>query len=100
MSELENQIILLLHRTGNAHGQYETTVLNGVYDVNWAPWYADWAIQNGLNELLGTRFDAGSLGRLLHDINEDHRREGYGLSWAEYTARRLVQMFAQVNAKP
>jgi hypothetical protein len=100
MSELQNQITLLLGRTGYAHGHYETTVLNGVYDVDWAPWYADWAIQNGLNELLGTSFDADSLGRLFFDINEDHRRDGHGLSWAVFTAQRLVQMFVQVNAKP
>ena len=100
MNELENQLADLLRRTGNAHGHYETTVLHGVYDVNWAPWYADWAIQNGLNELLSTRFDTGALGKLLFEINEDHRREGQGSSWAEYTARRLVQMFAAAGSKP
>lgn len=94
MNELENKIAGLLRRTGNAHGQYESTVLNGVYDVNWAPWYADWAIKNGLNELLGTHFGANALGQLLFEINEDHQREGHGQSWAEFTARRLVQSFA------
>lgn len=94
MNELEQHVTELLRRTGNAHGQYETTVLNGVYDTNWAPWYADWAIRNGLNERLGTRFDAESLGKTLFEINEDHGRDGRGLTWAEYTARRLVETFA------
>ena len=84
-----------MRRTGNAHGQYETTVLHGVYDLDWAPWYADWAITNGLNELIGTQFDALELGKLLFTINEDHQREGRGLSWAEFTAQELVERFAQ-----
>jgi hypothetical protein len=94
MNALEQQITGLLRRTGNAHGQYETTVLHGVYDQDWAVWYADWAIKNGLNELLGTGFDATAFGNLLSEINEDHQREGRNLTWAEFTAQRLAQMFA------
>ncbi len=98
MNNLETQITTLLRRAGSAHGVYETSVLKGVYDQDWAVWYADWALKNGLPELLGTRFeaeqfDAASFGKLLFDINQDHVREGHGLSWAEFTARRLEQMF-------
>jgi hypothetical protein len=30
-----------LKRTAAAHGVYENTVLNGVYDDNWPEWYAE-----------------------------------------------------------
>ena len=100
MNELETQITTLLRRAGSAHGAYETSVLKGVYDQDWAVWYADWVLKNGLPELLGERFvaaqfDAASFGKLLFDINQDHVREGRGLSWAEFTARRLERMFLQ-----
>jgi hypothetical protein len=99
MNELENQIANLLRRTGSAHGVYETSVLNGVYDQDWALWYADWALNNGLPELLGRQFEAEdfnaeSFGKVLFDLNQDHQRVGQGLTWAQYTAQRLDQMFA------
>lgn len=100
MNNLETQITTLLRRAGSAHGVYESSVLKGVYDQDWAVWYADWALKNGLPELLGTRFmaeqfDVASFGKLLFEINEQHVREGHGLSWAEFTAQRLEQVFVQ-----
>ena len=52
----QDGLLDLLYRTSSAHGEYETTELNGVYDVAWADWYADWAIRNGLNSLIGHEF--------------------------------------------
>ena len=89
---LEHQIIEVLKRAGQAHGHYETTVLKGVYDQDWAPWYTDWVIQHGFNDLMGTKHDAVSLGQLLFDLNEDHKQSSGGKGWAEYTAARLVEM--------
>jgi hypothetical protein len=81
----------LLYRTGAAHGQYETTELGGVYDQAWAAWYAGWAIEHGLNDLLGTGYAQEELGRLLTSINEEHKRQSDGLNWAQFTARWLVK---------
>ena len=93
--ELETKISALLRQTGTAHGRYETSVLHGVYDVDWAPWYADWAIQHGLNDLLESTFGADDLGKILFTINEEHGRDSHGLAWPEFYAQRLVQMFGQ-----
>lgn len=91
-TQLQHQLTELLQRAGQAHGHYENTVLKGVYDQDWAPWYADWVVQHGFNQLLNTNHDAASLGQLLFDLNEDHKRDTSAQSWASYTAVRLVQM--------
>jgi catechol 2,3-dioxygenase-like lactoylglutathione lyase family enzyme len=36
------ELITLLVGAEKAHGQYERTVLKGVRDAQWAPWYAEW----------------------------------------------------------
>jgi hypothetical protein len=88
-------LVDLLYRTSSAHGAYETTALNGVYDESWAIWYADWAIRNGLNSLLGTKFTAADLGLALTDLNEEHKKATTAEDWAQFTARRLVETYRQ-----
>lgn len=36
------ELTALLVGAEKAHGQYERTVLKGVRDAQWAPWYAEW----------------------------------------------------------
>lgn len=84
------QVIDLLQRASMAHGKYETEQLNGVYDQQWAPWYAGWLIDHGINQALGTDFETDGFGQLLYDLNESHKRERTGENWAQYTARRLL----------
>ena len=48
----------LLKQTSTATGEYETNVLNGVYDQEWAAWYARWAVEHGLNDLVEQPKDA------------------------------------------
>ena len=38
----KDELTTLLRRAEAAHGQYERTVLKGVRDEQWAPWYAEW----------------------------------------------------------
>ena len=42
----------LLAETEAAHGAYETTELNGVYDQEWPRWYAAYAVEHGIGEIL------------------------------------------------
>jgi hypothetical protein len=42
------QVESLLIQAEQAHGQYEQTTLNGIYDQDWAIWYANYAINQGL----------------------------------------------------
>ena len=92
MSELQSKLTVLLRQAGSAHGQYESTVLKGVYDQDWAIWYAAWILEHGLNDVLKTDFDADSFGKLLFSINQDHQHDSKGLSWAEFTANALERL--------
>jgi hypothetical protein len=43
----------LLAEAEAAHGVFEATELNGVFDEAWTRWYASYAIDHGIGELLG-----------------------------------------------
>ena len=82
----------LLSRTEDAHGAYETTELNGVYDDNWPSWYAQYAVDHGISDLLGGAVSADEMAVFLagcwreYQQAESARRE----PWAAYTARRIA----------
>lgn len=87
------QLTHLLQDASAAHGVYETDVLDGVYDEQWAAWYADWLVNHGLNELLETHFDAPSFGKLLEALNVEHEQSERSESWAQFTARALIARY-------
>ena len=55
----------LLTETEAAHGVYETTELNGVYDQDWPRWYAGYAVEHGIGTLMGRDVGADELAQLL-----------------------------------
>jgi len=55
----------LLTETEKAHGAYETTELNGVYDQEWPRWYAVYAVEHGLGEIIGRPVSADELADFL-----------------------------------
>ena len=55
----------LLAETETAHGAYETTELNGVYDQEWPRWYAAYAVEHGIGELVGHAVSADDLAAFL-----------------------------------
>ena len=82
----------LLAETEAAHGVYETTELNGVYDQEWPRWYAKYAVVHGIGTLLGRAVTADELARFLTTSwnelrNADPRPND---PWAAYTARRIA----------
>ena len=95
--QLIEQVTALLFQTGAAHGAYEETELNGVYDDDWHTWYADWALEHGLNQLLHTDFEVSALASLLVEINDAHRQSHSGESWASFTARWLVEKISKLK---
>ena len=57
----------LLAETEAAHGAYETTELNGVYDQEWPRWYAAYAVEHGIGEIRGPRGQLRRPGRVPDD---------------------------------
>jgi hypothetical protein len=55
----------LLAETETAHGAYETTELNGVQDQDWPRWYAAYAVEHGIGELVGHAVSADDLAAFL-----------------------------------
>jgi hypothetical protein len=83
----------LLAETEAAHGVYETTELNGVYDTEWPRWYAAYAVEHGIGALLGREIGAEELERLLAGAWDELQRADPQPSepWTKSIARRLVE---------
>ena len=83
----------LLMQAEDAHSAFEATELNGVYDTEWAPWYAAWAVEHGIGALVGHDVTAGELALFLASSNADFERTvpRHTESWAGYTARRIAE---------
>lgn len=82
----------LLARAEEAHGVYETTELNGVYDEAWPRWYAQYAVDNGIGGVLGRDLTVDELAVLLADSWDQAQQADPRPTepWPAYTARRLA----------
>ena len=82
----------LLAQTEQAHGVFETTELNGVYDQGWPRWYAVYAVEHGIGALVGKLVTIDRLAAFLGGAFSEFKgleptpAEG----WAAYTARRIT----------
>lgn len=85
------EIAALLNRAGQAHHEYEQTVLKGVYDRDWAIWYAEYAIADGLNNLLDSQLTPAQLSFFLSQSNKRYNQIDSGQSWADYTAEEMTE---------
>lgn len=78
------------------HGAYEAHDLGGVYDQDWARWYAEFAIEHGLNDIFGHRVPldqvAPFLARTYGEFEQLDPKPDTG-EWAGYIARRMVEDF-------
>jgi hypothetical protein len=82
----------LLDQTEEAHGQFETTTLKGVYDQEWARWYAEYAVEHGIGALLGRSVAADELQQFLASTFVDLKQAEPKPTepWSAYTARRIA----------
>jgi hypothetical protein len=82
----------LLEETEAAHGAFEATELNGVYDQDWPRWYAAYAVEHGAGELLGHDIAADQLAAFLAASYADFERVDPKPTepWAAYAARRML----------
>ena len=90
--ERVDQIDALLVQAGEAHGGYEETELNGVYDQEWPRWYAAYAVEHGIGDVLGHPVTTDQLAAFLDSSNRDLEQVEAELRepWATYTARRIA----------
>ena len=56
----------LLAEAEQAHGTYEATVLQGVYDQDWPRWYAGYAVEHGVAEIDRPPHPGGPVGGAPH----------------------------------
>lgn len=82
----------LLVETGEAHGVFEETELQGVYDQEWPRWYARYALEHGLGALVGDDVTVDRLTAFLASSNVEYEKTQPELRgpWATYTARRII----------
>jgi hypothetical protein len=86
-----NQLFNLFVKTVWAHHEHQERDLNGVYNVNWAPWYASFLIDNGVGDVLGYEINEESLTRFLVDVDKKYRREKPNQEWPVYYAIQLAK---------
>ena len=80
----------LLVETMEAHGTFEETELNGLYDQEWPRWYAGYAVEHGIGVLIGHAVTIEQLGQFLVDSNVEFEQTKPDEPWASYTARRIA----------
>lgn len=84
-------IAALLGEAEAAHGVYETTVLNGIYDQDWPRWYAGYAVEHGIGALVGRGIGVDELTAFLASTFDEFKATEPKSTdpWATWTARRL-----------
>ena len=83
----------LLSETEAAHGAYESTELNGVYDEQWPEWYAAYAVEHGIGGLIGRDVGADELAQILAAAYDEFQATDPAPTepWQAFIARRLVR---------
>ncbi len=94
MQTTTTAIAALLTQAGGAHYEYEQTVLKGVYDEEWASWYADYVIQHGLGKLLNQAVTTEQISQFFNQSYEEYKKEHSVQNWADYTALENGRKFS------
>lgn len=84
----------LLVETEAAHGAYETAELGGVYDTDWARWYATYAVEHGIGDLVGREIDAERLATFLSDAFAAFEQADPPAAgpWSAFIAERAIEL--------
>jgi hypothetical protein len=92
MTDRTEAIQSLLEEAERAHGEYEATELNGVYDENWPRWYATYAVDHGIGQIVGPEVTIDRLAdRLAAGFDEFKQTDPAPAEpWSAYLARRLA----------
>jgi hypothetical protein len=82
----------LLVQTAQAHGVFEESELQGVYDQEWPRWYATYAVEHGMGALIAGGITIDRLAEFLATSNVEFEKTAPELRepWATHTARSLT----------
>jgi hypothetical protein len=82
----------LLVQAERAHGAYEAAELNGVYDQDWPRWYATYAVDHGIGDLIGRIVTVDELAEFLSSRTAefDQAEPRPTQPWADHIARRIA----------
>ena len=85
-------IEVLLTETEEAHGAYERDELDGVYDQEWPAWYARYAVDHGIGELVGRAVSADELAGFLATTWDRAQQADPKPTdpWSAYVARQIA----------
>jgi hypothetical protein len=90
-AEIVSAVEALLSETEAAHGAYESAELGGVYDQDWPAWYAAYAVDHGLGDVIGRDVTANDLAALLTRAYADFEATDRTETWQAYVARRIAE---------
>ena len=98
----ESAIAALLRETEAAHGAYDTDILGGVFDEDWAAWYAKYLLDHRLGDHLpGTQCpDVETLTAMLTRFAADYEREENTGPWPDVYARGIISMLTAPPGSP
>ena len=85
-------IAALLREAELAHAEHEAKDLGGVYDEAWPRWYAEYAVEHGIGDLLGREVSVDALDTFLAETYAEFAAADPRPvePWAESTAARIV----------
>jgi hypothetical protein len=83
----------LLVEAERAHAVYEAADLGGTYDESWPQWYAGYAVEHGIGDLIGQEVGADALAGMLVSAWDAFQAErpDAAISWSAFAASRLAQ---------
>ena len=82
----KEKLIEILRQASTAHGDYETNILNGVYDDNWPVWYAAYVVGALGIEVIRP----AKLTRLLALAHKAHQQEDSKADWPTFYADYII----------
>lgn len=91
MSTAEDIKQLLIETVQNHH-QYQESKLKGEYNTHWSDWYANYLLENGLEELWGRVISQTELAALLTQLDEEYNAKEREIHWPGYYAEKMVNM--------
>jgi hypothetical protein len=86
------QIAQRLQAAGDAHFEYETNELHGVYDEQWSEWYAAFLLAHDWNALFTRAWNQADLAEALRQCHLAQRAHAPQTRWQDYYAEQLAQL--------